>query len=356
LDEHGNPARAEFIRTQCALASEGLSAERRQSLRIRERELLDQHRQAWCEAFGFPVEDAQFERGYPESLRQSEWPSRGFFESPASAYLSTVTELDLTGLRCGDAGIADFAEHARLPRLRKLLLNGNGITDTGASALAQASGLPALESLYLFHNAVGSAGRTALENSDRFRLGNLDFGEPAAGYSFSPGQTDVARREFLRTRLLPVIRGYFTKYPRLQSAMLCVAQYWSDEADDAVHGRVVVSELFEPTMEGVEAYGDDAARDPNIPNTPFKESEYHGGSCISLWGAGVPWDENNRAVPLWAAFAPEGGHQEYGAISEVYAPAVMFYRHGGYTILPMLRPQLDGVRSEWGGELGEEAE
>jgi hypothetical protein len=28
----------------------------------------------------------------------------------------------------------------------------------------------------------------------------------------------------------------------------------------------------------------------------------------------------------------------------------MFYRHGGYEFLPMQRPQLDGVRPEWGWE------
>ena len=28
----------------------------------------------------------------------------------------------------------------------------------------------------------------------------------------------------------------------------------------------------------------------------------------------------------------------------------MFYRHGGYEILPMGRPHLDGIRPEWGGD------
>ncbi len=352
LDEHGHAARAEFIRTQCALTADDLTAERRQVLRLRERELLDEHRQTWCDAIGFPVEDVQFERGYPERLRLTEWPARGFFDSPAAAHLATLSELDLSDLSCKDEGLADFAAHARLPRLKKLILSGNGITDDGAASLAEATGLPALETLYLFGNAVTYLGVNALECSERFTLALLDNGERAAGYSHTPGQTDVARRVFLRTRLLPVVKGYFAKYPRLQSAMLCVAQYWCDEADDAVHGTVVVSELFEPTMEGVRD-SDDERGDPNIPNTKFKESEYRDGSCISLWSVGVPWDDNNRAIPLWAAFAPEGGHQEYGDLKEVYAPAVMFYRHGGYAILPMLRPQLDGVRAEWGDELGE---
>jgi hypothetical protein len=131
--------------------------------------------------------------------------------------------------------------------------------------------------------------------------------------------------------------------------MLCVAQYWADEADDAVHGVLIVSELFEPTLEGVTG-SEGASPDPNLPNTRIA-SEYGGSSsAISLWGTGARWDTNTGAIPLWAAFAPEAGHQEYEYFREVYSPAVMFYRHGGYYILPMCRPHLDGVRPEWGGQ------
>jgi hypothetical protein len=129
--------------------------------------------------------------------------------------------------------------------------------------------------------------------------------------------------------------------------MLCVAQYWSDEADDAVHGMLIVSELFEPTLEGVAGLG----LDPNVPNTRIPQRyAKESSSEISLWEAEVDWDDNSGAIPLWAAFAPEGGTQEYESYIGVYAPAVMFYRHGGYEFLPMCRPHLDGVRPEWGYE------
>jgi hypothetical protein len=108
-----------------------------------------------------------------------------------------------------------------------------------------------------------------------------------------------------------------------------------------------VSELFEPTLEGV---GYDSSVDPNLPNTRIKNEYGESSSAIDLWGTGAQWDENSGAIPLWAAFAPEEGSQEYEHLSEVYAPAVMFYRHGGYEILPMSRPHLDGVRPEWGLE------
>lgn len=348
LDEHGQSARAEFIRTQCALAAADLTADRRRVLELRERELLDEHRQAWIDALGFAVEDVEFARGYPERLRLSKWPARGFFDSPAAAHLATLSELDLSDLECKDEGLADFVSTAKLPRLRKLILSGNGITDAGAATLATATGLPALDTLFLFQNGVTYLGVNALECSEAFTLAVLDNGERPTGYSHTPGQTEVARRRFIRTHLLPVVRRYFNKYPLLRSAMLCVAQYWNDEASDAVHGFLVVSELTEPTLEGVRRFGGKSP-DPNIPNTPFKEVQHESGSCVSLWRVGVPWENNYRAIPHWAAFAQEGGDQN-SDLTANYASAVLLYRHGGYTFRPMLRPQLDGVRAFRDGE------
>ena len=63
LAENGDPDRAEFIRAQCELASPKLAKKRRDDLRVRERELLETHRQAWCKEFGVAVEDVSFERG-----------------------------------------------------------------------------------------------------------------------------------------------------------------------------------------------------------------------------------------------------------------------------------------------------
>ena len=256
--------------------------------------------------------------------------------------------MDLSGIGLDDDALTAFARTAHLPALRRLILSDNRITDAGAAALASATGLPRLDTIYLFGNPVGDGGRAALERASRFRLGNLDLGERAEGYCMSPGEVEMARRQYLRTHLLPVVSRYFATYERLQSAMLCVAQYWADEADDAVHGTLVVSELFEPTLEGVVWGNDEPGADPNVPNTRVKTDYGDSSSAVSIWEA--HWDDNTRAIPLWAAFAPEGGSQEYGQLSECYAPAVMFYRHGGYEMLPMGRPHLDGVRPEWGWE------
>jgi uncharacterized protein (TIGR02996 family) len=349
LDEHGDAQRAEFVRAQCELASPKVSKERRHALRVRERELLGAHRQEWCQALGLPVEDVAFERGLIARVRLSQWDGGRLLDPQFATWLAPLAELDLSGLQLGDDGLAAFAERAQLPALRKLILSDNGITDAGATALAWSEGMPRLDTIYLFANPISYVAHTALDDSLGFCLATLDVGERAEGYCMSPGEAEMTRRRHLRTDLLPVVARYFATYERLQAAMLCVAQYWADEADDAVHGTLIVSELLEPTLEGVDGYGDESGADPNLPNTYIKRRYGEGSSSVvGLWD--TPWDDNGGAIPLWAAFAPEEGSQEYERLSEVYAPAVMFYRHGGYDILPMRRPHLDGVQPEWGWE------
>lgn len=182
----------------------------------------------------------------------------------------------------------------------------NGLSDAGTVALAAAPGLPRLDTVYHFQNAVGEAGHSALEESPRFRLSNLDVGEVVDGDCMSPGQTEMGRRRFLRTQLLAIVTRYFRSYERLESAVLCVARCWADEADDAVHEVLVVSELFEPTLRGVNPGYGKATPDANLPTTVIKPKYGEGSSSvISLWDTGVQWDDNNGTIPLWAAFAPD---------------------------------------------------
>jgi uncharacterized protein (TIGR02996 family) len=351
LDDHGDTPRAEFIRVQCELASAKLAEERRQSLRRRERALLNAQRNSWCQAFGLPIEEVHFERGLISRMRLSQWDSGKMLDPAWTPRFATLMELDLSGLQLGDDDLAAFAERAQLSALRKLILSENRITDAGAAALARAAGLPRLDTLYLAQNPIGDDALYALPESAHFHLTNLDVGERPDGYCTSPGESEMARRKYVRTQLLPAVTGYFDTYERLQSAMLCVAQYWADEANDAVHARLIVSELFEPMLDGARWGDKESLVDPNLPTTRIK-SRYgeESNSEISLWDSGASWDDNSGSIPLWAAFAPEEGSQEYRDLSESYAPAVMFYRHGGYEILPMRRPHLDGVQPEWGWE------
>jgi hypothetical protein len=295
------------------------------------------------------MEDVGFARGLIGSMRLSKWDDGRMLEAKHLAHLVTLTELDLSGLGIGDEGLVAFAEAARLPALRKLILSDNKITDAGAAALANAAGLPRLDTVYLFQNAITYQTSVALEDSKRFTLADLDVGERPDGYQFSPGEAEMERRRYVRTTMLPLAMKYFQQYERLQSAALCVAQYWNDEASDAVHGMLVVSELFQPSL-GLRWVENPKKPDPNLPTTQIPSRYADPGSVISFWENQIPWDDNDGAIPLWAAYAPEDGNQEYENFSEVYLPAVMFYRHGGFDFLPMARPHLDGIRPEWEGE------
>ncbi len=351
LEEHDESPRAEFIRVQCELASSKLPEKRHHELRVRERELLDAHRHEWCQAFGLPIEDVSFERGLIARVRPTGWDGGKLLDPEFGPRFATLTELDLSGLQLGDDDLIAFAETGHFPALRKLILSDNGITEAGVTALAEWTGLPQLNTVYLFQNPLGEGAHAALEASAQFRLANLDMGEREDGYCRSHGEAEMARRKYVREHLLPVVSRHFKTYERLQSAMLCVAQYWADEANDAVHGMLIVSELFEPTLEGVGGFDEGPRVDPNVPNTHIPQSDSKEPSSeISLWRTGARWDDNNAAIPLWAAYAPEEGSQEYSSYSEAYLPAVMFYRHGGYEFLPMSRPHLDGIRTEWGEE------
>ena len=270
LEERGDSHRADFLRVQCELASPGVSEERRRAFRVRERQLLDAHRQEWLLAFELPLEDVCFRGGLIASARLSRWEEGRLLDPEYAPRLATVTELDLSELGIDDAALRAFAKTAHFPLLRKLILSHNRLTDAGVAVLAKSAGLPRLETLYLFQNPITTGARGALQKARHFRLENLDLGECAEGYCMSPGEAEVARRRYLRTELLPGVSRYFQTYPLLQSAMLCVAQYWNDEADDAVHGAVIVSELSEPTMDGV-GWSDDPKPDANLPNTRIKK-------------------------------------------------------------------------------------
>jgi uncharacterized protein (TIGR02996 family) len=344
LDERGETSRAEFLRLQCELATEAISEERRRTLRLRECEILDANWTSWLADFKLPVEDVEFERGLISRMRLSRW-DRSILEPENAASFATITELDMSDLVLGDEGLTAFAEKADFPALKKLIISNNAISDVGVSALAKSKALSKLETVYLFGNRISENARFILKRAEHFQLKNLDLGKPAEGYAMSTGQAEMARRQYIRKELLPVVLDFFQKYEGLRSAMLCVAQYWSDEATDAVHGNLIVSELFEPKMEGVQSYADESDPDINLPNLKIKIG-YHWGSVISLWDAKIPWDDNHDAIPLWAAFAPEGADQGYDKLSDAYSPAAMFYRYGGYEILPMIRPELDGVRPE----------
>lgn len=171
---------------------------------------------------------------------------------------------------------------------------------------------------------------------------------PARGYQYTAVQAQAERVRYVETALIPGLMRVFQKHDTLRSALLCVAQYWNDEADDAVHAQIIFSELDEPDFAGAIGPFDyfsngEAPPDPNVPNTRIVREYGNGGSTLDPYEMQVNWDDNFGAIPLWAAFAPENGSQSYDQFQDVYAPAVLIRRDGTFEFHDMLRPWLDGI-------------
>src|SRR5262245_8775489 len=79
LEDHGDPARAEFIRVQCELARIEEDDDRRIELKRREGQLLKEHSDRWTAGLEEVADSWRFDRGLIEHLRvprPGEWLQR----------------------------------------------------------------------------------------------------------------------------------------------------------------------------------------------------------------------------------------------------------------------------------------
>jgi uncharacterized protein (TIGR02996 family) len=250
LEEHGDAARAEFIRVECEMETVPGSEPRRKRLVERASELLKGNRARWFgpiprlvefygTARGFveaielsaaqfvkhaktifalaPVRDVFVTRHYaqlraftqcPELARVTrlgfcdanadEYPvypleARGAALIAASPHLGNLRELNLTWNRIGPGGMGALARAPLLSGLRSLDVSGNGVGPRGAEELARAAHLSALTHLNLSCNALGDEGARALVESPQLgKLASLDLG----GNDISPGQREALVRRF----------------------------------------------------------------------------------------------------------------------------------------------------------------
>lgn len=182
--------------------------------------------------------------------------------------------------------------------------------------------------------------------------------EERVGYLYSARQTAALRRAWVRDHLLPVLRPLFAPLPALRSACVLVAQFWDDEAHDAVHCTIVFSELDAPDVAAA-GRADDEPDDGDPVNLPtihalglwFPQHEYR-TSVLTPFELRIPWSDNHDAVSLWASYALEGGTQLADGFA-AYAPVLLVTRDGDDLVAhenwPMRRPWLDGVRPLWAG-------
>jgi uncharacterized protein (TIGR02996 family) len=208
LDEHGDPDRAEFIRTQCKLAALVEEDPRRGELEARERALLAENRRKWVQPLpGWARRQAVFRRGFVEEVSgkasmfvksapalfraapvRRAWLTYTYrlnttaIPDPALAacpYLERLTALKLGGGILGGGpigaeGVRTLVSSPHLTKLETLDLSANGIGTEGARALAESDALPALTDLDLSGdrysrttNPVGDAGVALLAASPR---------------------------------------------------------------------------------------------------------------------------------------------------------------------------------------------
>lgn len=192
---------------------------------------------------------------------------------------------------------------------------------------------------------------------------------------FEPEEAALKRLEYIESVVIPPVRAAFTDFPELKSATLMVAQYWCDEAHDAVHSNLVYSLSDRPDVDKQRseleraANGEDIHNDYESPENEYTALTYFveglevtrilgdRAALITSWESQQKymlwqeWDSNNDAIPLFAAFCVEGGHQE-GYELEFSTPCVILRRGENDTVtievLPdMPRPWMDGVRPEW---------
>jgi hypothetical protein len=167
---------------------------------------------------------------------------------------------------------------------------------------------------------------------------------------YTKAEAAELREKIINHAIVPLVKAGFDNYPQLRSAMLLVAQYWDDEAYDAVHYELIFSVLPTPVfdLEPVDTddyYDGDTVNLPGLPNS----YEIYSPAYNQIGYNEYSWQDNENAVATFAAYCKEGCSQEMGYF-EAYTPYAVFRRKEGdieiEIVGTMLRPWLDGVRPD----------
>jgi len=153
------------------------------------------------------------------------------------------------------------------------------------------------------------------------------------------------RLKLLQEDVLPKLWQRFEEQPSLRSALLLFAQFYCDEAIDAVQGRLLFSELESPDLE---AYFSSSEQDlPDLvnqrevdPEQDYFELDYVGG------------DSNGIQISAFACYCKEGGYQGMSE-RELFAPYAVFRKVSGALEMQVVgtkyQPWKDGVQYDWAG-------
>lgn len=131
-------------------------------------------------------------------------------------------------------------------------------------------------------------------------------------------------------RFLPFARRVFNLLPEVHSVVYAVAQYWSDEAADAVHERMLLSldrdpkwpEFLRPPLYGIEGL-------PGLAYDVEARITAQGGPGLFRLRCEFPkLEDNGSMITAFAAFCPEGCDQEMST-AESYVPYAIARRGAG---------------------------
>lgn len=135
------------------------------------------------------------------------------------------------------------------------------------------------------------------------------------------------RQWSLEHEVKPLFARAFEAHPQVQSMLLCVGQFWADEADDAVHGHLVFSTRHTP-------------RWPHTCEDSYSGTAGDGDLCSAcawdrtaegLATTFVSWDSNGFAIRAWQAYCTEATQEDDPGLS--YAPVVLARRTAnGFTV------------------------
>ncbi len=138
LQEHGDDARAEFIRVQVAIAQTPKDDPELASLHKRQWELLSPNRMVWLGEWILAHEKGWvFRRGFLDSLNlgHNKFGDTGVSVLVGFSHLVTLTALGLEYNEIGDAGLAALAACPYLANLTYLSLCGVTATDASVQQL-----------------------------------------------------------------------------------------------------------------------------------------------------------------------------------------------------------------------------
>ncbi len=150
----------------------------------------------------------------------------------------------------------------------------------------------------------------------------------------------VERLTWLQDELEPWLDKHFKDHPEHQSVLAAVAQYWADEADDAVHLTLLASKSAVPDFFSSE--WDEGAK----------------GDTVGVgWSNRPSWDDNGLSIRSFQGLCGEGGSQELPS-SDQAEPFLLAQRQAkGHRITWLgrsQRPWLDLPNTALPGFLAEE--